>query len=1393
MASAFLHRAGVLIRLVLLLLLCLIGMVLLLLGAGLSPWGAHWLFDQAQTRGLVQAERFEGAPLDELTIDALTLDVATLHVSVDRLHLAWADDCLLKGRVCLDDLSVSGARIRIDQSEATSPEPPPESDAGLPTISTPIPIEIRNVSLDDVEVALANDTHIGWDRFQTGATMDGNQLALLPTTLEGTRIRLPAPAPADVSDDSPSVDVLADDMAVTGLGDGVVSPTAIDVAVRLAGSPDVGSTLSDVVPTLPSGLDESAPSAPLSALTLAAAANVSGAANRATENPLVAAIEDQLQTLRRELPDFELPLQLEVPSLVISDLELEGPTPQRLDRLALSLSAVERQIELQSLTLEAPDGHLAVEGKAELTGDLPLTLSLRGSIDRAPVAGQRIALDLQGSLADLDIALDTQGVGEASIDASVQAFEPGVPFVIHAALGEWRWPLPQQTLAAFGDGELDPASIQGALAVSGMEPKAAYRLDRLQLDVQGTLDDYRASVDLAAQGADLPPIGLGVEGRGDLQHFQWQPLRLASEGGELQSQGVVRWTPTPSASLDLDVDDLPLEAFTDAVTGNLDGQARAAFAMRQDGGWELALPQLAIDGRLQDRPLRLAARLDGNSDMQWNVRELDLHQGSNRVTASGRVDDRLTLDGRIDAPSLGTLLPTLSGALRGTFKGRGTLERPQIALDLDGSNVGFGDSRIARLSLQATSTGTEDPEFDVDLDAGGIAAANQRIERVALGLTGRLSQHRLNLDVAGGEGLPVSRASLALAGGLNQANQRYRGTLSSLEVGTNYGDVSLRAPFDVDADLAGASATVSPFCLDRRQGGALCLTERMNASAAQGRAALNLEDVPMALLDDVMPDGWRVEGQTAGDVVASWSNGGSAWSANADIDSRALITGVDARGAPWQVPQVTLSMSLEANQQRANAQVDLNLEDAGTLSLEARVDDPAGAGTLGGRLQLDDLRFSPYQPLVAGIDELSGAINGDVALGGTLAMPALNGNVRVADVSVRGGVSPVAITDAQLDLALDGQTSTLEGYVQSEEGRLDLEGGADWQDPAEWRANVDIDGTQAPLMIAMPAFGRLRVAPDIQVRAMPQRLQVRGDVTVPWARLEVGQLPTSAQAPSSDTVIITEEEDRTRDAAQAAANNAEGADTAKALADAGMQLDVRVNLYLGPDVQLQAYGLEAGLRGELEIRQGTGPVQLYGDVNLIDGTYTSFGQDLIIRQGQVLFSGPASQPSLRFEAIRNPDSTEDNVIAGLRVTGQASTPRLTIFSEPAMSESRALSYILRGRAPDDDGGGDDALASALIGLSLSQTGSAVGRVGETFGVEDLSLDASGSGDDSQVVVSGYVFDDLKVSYGVGIFSPIAELTLRYRLIQNLYLQAVSGTAQAVDLIYTFSLGRSGGP
>jgi translocation and assembly module TamB len=302
---------------------------------------------------------------------------------------------------------------------------------------------------------------------------------------------------------------------------------------------------------------------------------------------------------------------------------------------------------------------------------------------------------------------------------------------------------------------------------------------------------------------------------------------------------------------------------------------------------------------------------------------------------------------------------------------------------------------------------------------------------------------------------------------------------------------------------------------------------------------------------------------------------------------------------------------------------------------------------------------------------------------------------------------------------------------------------------------------------------------------------VRGQVKVPWARLEIGQIPPSATSPSPDEVIITRrDERRARREATRAEKAGAGEDTADALASAGMATSIQVELVLGPDMDLKAYGLETGLDGRLQVRQSSGPVQLFGEVSLVGGRFRAYGQDLRIRQGQLLFSGPADQPLLQFEAIRNEDKTQDGVIAGLRVSGSASAPSLSVFSEPAMEESRALSYLLRGRAPNDTESDNSALTSALIGLSLSRTGGAIGQVGEVFGIGDLALDTAGSGDESEVVVSGQLSDDLRVSYGVGVFEPIAELTLRYTLWRNLYLQAVSGAAQAVDLVYSFSLGKA---
>ncbi|MEI8544040.1 translocation/assembly module TamB domain-containing protein, partial [Escherichia coli] len=164
-------------------------------------------------------------------------------------------------------------------------------------------------------------------------------------------------------------------------------------------------------------------------------------------------------------------------------------------------------------------------------------------------------------------------------------------------------------------------------------------------------------------------------------------------------------------------------------------------------------------------------------------------------------------------------------------------------------------------------------------------------------------------------------------------------------------------------------------------------------------------------------------------------------------------------------------------------------------------------------------------------------------------------------------------------------------------------------------------------------------------------------------------------------------------------------------------------------------------------------------------------------KGELLFSGRPDQPYLNFEAIRNADGTEDDVIAGVRVTGLADEPIGEIFSDPAMSQQAALSYLLRGQGLESDQCDSAAMTSKLIGLGVAQSGQSVRKSGETFGVSNLALDTQGVGDSTHVVVSGYELPGLQVKYGVGKFETIATHTLRYRLMPKLYLVAVSGVDQ----------------
>jgi len=399
--------------------------------------------------------------------------------------------------------------------------------------------------------------------------------------------------------------------------------------------------------------------------------------------------------------------------------------------------------------------------------------------------------------------------------------------------------------------------------------------------------------------------------------------------------------------------------------------------------------------------------------------------------------------------------------------------------------------------------------------------------------------------------------------------------------------------------------------------------------------------------------------------------------------------------------------------------------------------------------------------------QLLGQLHGQIQLSGSTSKPLLSGMVGLRDLKLQGDNAPIDIEQGELTLTLMQSQAQLSGQLHSGQGHAELSGLIDWFDLANYQARLALTGEQLPLNLPQ---GQIQISPSLTLLAQNQLLAVQGTVQIPKARIAIDDLPANAVQLSDDEVLLNKE-----------------LEVRRSVEKSTLKLATDIRLQFGDQVQLQAFGLKSRLTGQLLFSQRDHNQTLRGEMNLVNGTFRSYGQDLQIRRGKLIFNGPVDQPFLNVEAIRNPESTEDGVTAGIRVSGPADQATVTIFSEPSKPQANALAYLLMGRDLSGSNSAGNPLTTGLIGLGIASGNGLVSSVGEALGFDQVALDTAGTGDNSQVTVSGYLSPKLQLKYGVGIFNSLGEFTLRYELMKNLYLEAVSGLDNAIDVLYKFEI------
>ena len=492
-------------------------------------------------------------------------------------------------------------------------------------------------------------------------------------------------------------------------------------------------------------------------------------------------------------------------------------------------------------------------------------------------------------------------------------------------------------------------------------------------------------------------------------------------------------------------------------------------------------------------------------------------------------------------------------------------------------------------------------------------------------------------------------------------------------------------------------------------------------------------------------------------------------------DNIAIAQQLDYRTFKLDIPKFTLNADIQNNNLILKS--DIHVQNQGRINTDLKLNDLNGARSLDGLFSIERLNLAPANQLFGSDESVEGEIQSRLNLGGNLQKPLLHGNVDFRNLRSKLKSLPFVLTDGAVTLHFDGTHSTLQGHLRTQDSRLNIHGNADWANLADWRSEVRAETENFKL--DLPSMGKLRFSANVLAKATPKLLELSGNIDIPWARIKVDTLPENAEAVSEDEVILNGPRKSKDELIKR-----EFASTTKS----GMEIRSDLKIKIGNDVNFDAYGFKSHLEGLLSVKQEKGRLGLYGQIDLKNGRYASFGQDLLISKGQVNFTGLASQPMLNIEAIRNPEAMEDSKItAGVKVVGVATNPQITVFSNPSKPQDQALSYLLTGRSLEDAGqaGSGGSVGAALLGMGLAKSGKLVGGIGEVFGIQDLNLGTAGVGDSSKVQVSGNIGKRLQVKYGIGLFDGLAEVTLRYRLLPQLYFQSVSGTNQVFDLLYQF--------
>lgn len=888
-----------------------------------------------------------------------------------------------------------------------------------------------------------------------------------------------------------------------------------------------------------------------------------------------------------------------------------------------------------------------------------------------------------------------------------------------------------------------------------------------ELTVLGTLDDYQLQSKAILHVREYPQATLSMIGVGDKKSLTLNQLTANILEGSIKGSSKIQWQPELKVQVDLSGKNINPQPLAEDWPGKLNFQLKAKSS-KQEKNIAATFEQLQIDGMLRGYKMRLDAKGDYANEI-LNLQQFELSSGESLLILKGAIGEALNVSWKIDSDNINSLVPNTSGKISGMGIAKGSIKKPLLKGTLSGNALRYQEYNLEslKLDMDVDLANKQDSNLTVELD--NVKINKILIKTAKANLAGTLDSHSLNFNLDSNQG----NAQLELQGELtNFSSENATWNFQLKQAKLNYPDL---APWALQSASNGSISKsvmeLSDTCLSSDQA-RLCFDGRYKEESLSTQFAV--ENLPFSYFGELLPPDLSITGEAngKGTYVANKVNP-SVIDIRFDTTATELLL-PDSSGEPVAVVAFKSgSATLNQNETGLQATFSMPLLKNGGIDFSAQIvpgNDPIGVRPLTGDIKIQIDNLSDYAELVPQTEKLRGKVAGEVTLTGNLNKPIFNGQLMLQDAGADLPDFGLALSKMNLALAgTDTENLYIKGSVNSGAGTLNVDGTLGYSEKGV-ATELKLQGEKFEIYNTQDAH--IYASPDLQIKIAEKKINIEGEVLIPKANITPRKYSSSAAVTvSEDQVIVVPEGEEQINP---------------------YLITTKVKVELGSEVYFSAQGLDAELTGGITVTdKPKRSTRAKGELQLVDGIFHAYGQELDIKTGKIIFTGgPIDQPSLDLRATREP---RENILVGIEVRGRLNNPNIKLFSDPSMSRAEQLSYLTLGKPLQDASAGESsALNQAALSIGLSKGSKITDEIGKKLGFDNAGFESArgDNGDQSAFVLGKYLSPKLYISYGVGVFEPINIFRLQYFLTKHWKLVSESsGGNSGGDIFYEIERGK----